>query len=155
MQGFKSFSNKFIVKEFCLLHGDFVHHDIVKSPFNFRDLRGPFKRLARWNTHCHHGLDFDSGNTSVYKLIQSTLEHVEGKTVIVKGVEKKEWVKKLYENYCPVYCENIEDWNPFNYNFKSNKDIAEICPFHRQVVSSSCHCALSQAKELSEIFYKH
>lgn len=155
IQGFKTYGNKIIVKEFCLLHDDFVFHDIVKSPFPYRDLGGLYRSSALWNTYNHHGLYFDVGNTTLYQLIQSTLEHVVDKTIIVKGAEKVQWVKQIYENYCDVHCENIEEWNPFNFSFKTVQEISEVCPFHELVVGfSSCHCALAQAQELRTIFYE-
>lgn len=158
MQGFKTYGNKFIVKEFCLMQAkqNVIVHDIVKSPFDYHCLGGLYRSLAHYNTTKHHGLYFDIGNITKHKLIQSTLKHVDGKTIIVKGVEKVQWVRQLYENYhCDVHCENIEDWIRFNFRFKTSKEIAEICSFHKPIAGDvCCHCALSQAQELCAFFYK-
>lgn len=153
MQGFKTYRNKFIVKEFCLIHGNFYFHEIIKSPIDYHHWGDVYKCMSRWATLNHHGLDFQSGDMTVYKLIQSTLNHVKDKTIVVKGAEKKEWVKNLYENFHQVRCENIEDWSGFDFSYKTNQDISKICHFHGAVLGG-CHCALSQAQELRTFFNK-
>lgn len=151
VQGFKTIGNTFIVKEFCIIHDDFVFHNIVKSPCKFNQLLTAYRREANWVSCMYHGLTFDSGTITLHELIKNTLDHVDGKTIIVKGHEKVEWVKQIYEKWCDIQCENIEDYHSFSFSSKKRNEI--VCAHHKKLQPyANCHCALSNARELSDFY---
>lgn len=154
VQGFKTIGNTFIVKEFCLSHKDFEFHNIVKSPQLRSELLRTYKRQADWLTFTYHGLKFDSGTLSLTELVQQTLEHVEGVTLVVKGLEKVEWVQQIYENRCEVDCLNVEDLHSsFKFSLKTGNEINSICMYHKRLHPfNQSHCALSNVRELRDFY---
>lgn len=149
VQGFKIDYNTFVVKEFCLISDDFEFHDIVKSPCTFNELNYYYKRQADWLTRTHHGLKFDVGTTALDEMLHRTLEHVVGKTLLVKGVEKVEWVHKIYSKHCKIRCVNIEYHDSFVTTLRNKAEIWSICAHHGQFHRYfNCHCALSNARSL-------
>lgn len=78
VQGFKTTGNTFIVKEFCLLYGDYKFHAHVQSPCTFDELSDMYKCEANWVTNNHHGLLFDSGDMTLSELAEKTVEYVNG-----------------------------------------------------------------------------
>lgn len=52
----------------------------------------------------YHGIRDDVGDITLRELVESTLEYVEGKTIILKGAGKVKWVGKNYENWCDIRC---------------------------------------------------
>lgn len=154
VQGFKTNCNKFIAKEFCLVHGNFTFHDIVKSKCSRRDLMTCYRRETQWVTYLHHGLDFNCGNITLDELVEHTLDHVKGKRIYVKGCEKVEWVKDIYKKWCQIDCRNVENTdNAFKLIPKDYDEILSICPHHKHFLKTNdCHCALAIARELSEYF---
>lgn len=158
VQGFKTTGNTFIVKEFCLVLYDqngSEFHVLVKSPCNLVDLSEGYRREANWLTCARHGLLFDSGNTTLADLVEQTVTHIHGKTVVVKGAEKVEWVRKIYENYDAIDCVNVEDLHPsFQFAARVNSDIKTICSHHSEITFKDvlCFCALSHARELRDFY---
>lgn len=162
VQGFKANGGKtFVVKEFCLLHRDFVFHTIVRSPCQYNELFHGFRLKVDWLTQRYHGLPFDSGKMSIMQLVRRTLAHVTGGTpVIVKGDEKVEWVKQIYGNWCGgcvcIDCVNVEDYHPeFRLEPNPESEIEEICAYHSglsELYVWNCHCALSNARQLRAFY---
>lgn len=158
VQGFKTVGNTFIVKEFCLLQNNFEFHCMVKSPFTYEELPPPYKSEAEFLAHAYHGLDFDMGTISLDDLVRHTVDHVRGKTVFVKGVEKLKWVREMYEDWldykeCEFNVINIEDHYPmFYFHTKKITEARESCPFHERLTSDTVHCALSQARQMTFLF---
>lgn len=155
VQGFKIHDGIFVPKEFCLLHKDFEFHTIVKSPCKYTQLSIQHKREADWLTNRYHGLNFNEGTISINALAEFTLEHVKGKVVIVKGIEKVKWVRDIYKKWCntTINCVNIERTDPiFQFQLKSRRNIDDICPYHKlQHRFTSCHCALSHTIDLRKL----
>lgn len=156
VQGFKIFGDIFVPKEFCLLHEDFEFHAVVKSPCEYKQLLSLDKRGINWLTSRYHGLHFNAGTISIAVLAECTLEHVDGKIVIVKGTEKVKWVQDIYKKWCntSIHCVNIERTDPlFRFQLKPRIDIDDICPHHQHICQSKiCHCALSHAHDLRQLF---
>lgn len=156
VQGFKIHDDIFVPKEFCLLHNDYEFHAIVKSPCKYKQLSSSHKREAFWLTNRFHGLNFDSGTLSIAELAASTLEHVDGKIVVVKGTEKVKWVRDIYKKWCKttINCINIERTDPtFKFQMKSRMDIDYICPYHKSLYRfATCHCTLSNTRDLQQLF---
>lgn len=156
VQGFKIRDGIFIPKEFCLVHENYEFHTIVKSPYKYNLLSSSQKRQVDWLTDRYHGLNFDAGSISIAALAGSTMEHVYGKIVIVKGSEKAKWVRDIYKKWCNVTinCINIERTDPmFQFQLRSRKDIDDICPYHKILHRfTTCHCALSHSHNLQQLF---
>lgn len=155
VQGFKNSENKFIPKEICLITDSFEFHHILKTPCTYHQLKSKYKRQARFLAQTFHGLEFDAAGTSLNKFIELTLEHMQNKVCVVKGIEKVEWVASMYRPHTStaVYT-NIESCpNQFKFVEEKLSDISEICPYHGQIASEMiCHCALSQARQLRGFF---
>lgn len=156
VQGFKTVGNTFIVKEICLAHKEFELHNIVKSPHMRSELLQIYKRQADRLTYTYHGLVFDSGTLTLSELVQRTSEHIVGRTLVVKGLEKVEWVKNIYENWCEVDCLNVEDLHPsFKFSSKTKTEINSICKHHKKLHPfNQSHCALSNVRELRDFYLK-
>lgn len=156
VQGFKTAGNTFIVKEICLTHKDFEFHNIVKSPHMRSELLQIYKRQADWLSYTYHGLEFDSGTLTLTELVRQTLKHVVGTTLVVKGLEKVEWVRDIYDNWCEVDCLNVEDLHPsFKFSSKTKNEINPICKHHKKLHSfNQSHCALSNVRELRDFCSK-
>lgn len=167
VQGFKANGDVFIVKEFALSHGDFVYHTTMKSPYEFESLLRLYQREANWLTYNHHGLVFDSGETELVEMIQHTVDHVRGNTVIVKGEEKVKWMKAIYnkKNGCgydddddergeDIDCVNVERYHSdFRFEPKRKSEISAICPYHTSIIRKlGCHCALSHVQQMKEFY---
>lgn len=153
VQGFKVSGNTFVVKEFCLLQKDFKFHAVVKSPCMLNEMQTTWRREAQWLYHIYHGLPFDSGTMTIAELAAQTLERVDRKSmvVIVKGVEKIQWVKDIYKNYCNtlIDCVNIEDFDcEFRFTPQTRREIYAHCPHHQFHQDGNYHCALLQAHQL-------
>lgn len=175
VQGFKTTGNIFIVKEFCLLYGDYKFHANVQSPYGFNVLTDRYRREANWLTDYFHGLLFDSGDITLTDLVEKTLKDVyrivEDKeesrnvaVVVVKGIEKCKWVREMYKRFCGVdiNCVNIEDLYPsFRFSVRSDNAIRTICFLHRRrrqnnnnnSINNGCNCALSHAQDLYDFFH--
>lgn len=149
VQGFKRDFNSFVVKEFCLISDDFEFHEIVKSPCTFNELNHYYKRQADWVTRKYHGLKFEAGTITLDELVERTLEYVIGKTILVKGIEKVEWVHQIYGDHCYVRCENIEHHDSFVTTMRNKAEIWSICTHHGQFHRyNNCRCALANARSL-------
>lgn len=154
VQGFKTIGNMFIVKEFCLLDKDYEYHKIVKSPCLYNELSDVYKREAQWLTMCHHGLTFNSGDTTITELITQTVEHVQGrkKMIVVKGVEKCEWVREIYRNSdIDVQCVNVEEHHP-SFRFAQNFNLSTCAHHSRIIFNANCNCAQSHARQLRDLY---
>lgn len=150
VQGFKTTGNIFIPKEICLSHRDFEFHDILKSPCLRKDLTKMYKHQADW--YSYHGLKFDLEGITLSELVERTSEHINGKTLVVKGDEKVQWVKQIYENCC-IECLNVSDCGSFIFTAATKYEIDSICPHHKSLRAfNKCHCALARAQELKALF---
>lgn len=97
LQGFKTESNDFIVKEAAILRdGNKLLHWIFEPPFEFRRLTATEARQVRWLTNKHHGIGWTDGYVP-YKTVGSCLKLALENTqqIIVRGLEKKKWLWKL------------------------------------------------------------
>lgn len=98
VQGFKSHYNRFICKEFCLVSGNDIYHNVIKSPYTFEKLSPYYRKQARWLTKHLHGFRFDSGGIHMIEVLENTYTKLLGKTVVVKGDEKVDWLKYIWAN---------------------------------------------------------
>lgn len=65
VQGFKGNHNRFICKEFCLIDGVDVFHELIRSPFPLNRLSAHLRTQANWLTRNFHGLNFEDGDLHV------------------------------------------------------------------------------------------
>lgn len=97
LQGFKTISNEFIVKEAAiLLNGNELLHWIFEPPFGLHRLTSSEKRQVQWLVKKHHGINWQDGYVPYGKARNCLTQALErSQTIIVKGSEKKEWLWKL------------------------------------------------------------
>lgn len=124
IQGFKTYRERFICKEICLVSDNDFYHAIIKSPYPFEKLSSSHKRQANWLTKHFHGLTYDCGNVHIIEVIQDIYPKLMRKTVVVKGVEKVKWIKYMFRTCGEIECLNFEDLDlDLDDNFKN------FCPF--------------------------
>lgn len=154
IQGFRAECPTFILKEFCLIDGDNVFHHIVNSPFNFTKLSETYKKQARFLTKYHHGIGFDCGDITARQLIKEIFPRLENKIVLVKGLQKVAWLKKLFKNEGQIICKNIEDIIS-NWEEKKQEQY-RVCQYHDSLHRwNSDICAMSIAFKIQENWNSH
>ena len=111
LQGFKTSSNNFIVKEIAILcNNNYIfHHFIIKPPCKFKNLNEEEQKQIKWLEHHHHGLQWSAGHTTYGAVQQFLLNKLRSEVVYVKGAEKKLWLEHMMPNITTVY--NLEDSN--------------------------------------------
>lgn len=129
IQGFKTYCERFICKEFCLVSDDKddFYHAIVKSPYAFEKVPSFYKRQVKWLTKHIHGLTYNCGDVHMIPVIQDTYAKLMKKIVIVKGVEKVKWIKHIYRNCGEIDCINFED---LDVDTNLEKIHSNMCDYH-------------------------
>lgn len=149
MQGFKSYRNRFICKEFCLIDGNDVYHAMIRSPYKFERLSSHYRRQAQWLNRNYHGLSFDGGDVHIIEMKQKIFPKVLGKTILVKGVEKVNWLQHMFRDCGEINCVNVEDLN-IDHSFEYNS--YDICKNHRKTLTQKQYiCAKTNAMMLQDI----
>lgn len=98
LQGFRSNSNQFIVKEVAIVYSDNeVFSFIVKPPYKFECLTAEKQKQARWLTKRFHGLHWSDGTVPYSTVKQILWENVKDLDVCVQGMEKKKWLEHILE----------------------------------------------------------
>lgn len=154
MQGFKIKSNVFIVKEIAVLTKNTSFHDVIKSPFSYKNLSVKDKKQTNWLMRNYHGINWCAGSITLEKL-RDILRQIlkDEKNIYVKGEEKIKWLlsildcKKISLNI--INIENIGCKMRLNKN-KQKKLRADLCEKH----ADHFHCALKNVLELSEWYLK-
>lgn len=151
LQGFKSNSNHFIVKELAIVfninnnnnsnNNDYINF-IIKPPFDFKCLSTQRQKEANWLTKNHHHINWNYGSAtyqSVYKFLKSNTRHSK---VFIKGEEKKKCLEEMIHQ--TVF--NVKDIGCINFKQLENKYPKHIyCNYHTHGV-----CALKNAFLLSK-----
>lgn len=150
LQGFKVNQNKFILKEICIWKRDRIHHFIIKPPFDWKYLSKRSKQQAVWLKKNYHGLDWTDGITTFSELIEQIKPLFEKRNLIVfvKGEEKIEWLKKLFQCFKLNSIINLEhvDCEINLHDFEIKNVIFDHCNYHK------LRCALQNVKMLSAWF---
>lgn len=108
VQGFKIADNKFIVKEVAILiDGNRIAHYIFKPPFDWAFLPCECKRQATWLRKNHHGLHWNDGYIEFDRLSYLLTTMLQSRIVMVKGLEKKQWLQDFVKD---VHIENAEEY---------------------------------------------
>lgn len=131
VQGFKTSRNRFMCKEFCLVDGDYIYHALVKSPYSFSKMQLHYKRQALWLINHYHKLEYDCGNVHINDLKKHILPKIQGKTILVKGLEKISWLKDIFRE-TPIDCENIEDLDDIDL-YPKKQETYEMCSYHKRL----------------------
>lgn len=154
LQGFLTIKGKFIVKEICLLDiDDNMFHEIIKSPNIFEKMPHFYRKQAVWLKNFFHGLSFEDGDISLSQMVDLIYPKLEGKTVIVKGVQKIQWLKRIFKMRGDINCLNIEDLvdNETMKQSIDQVDDSESCTNHKHLLCGVCHCARKTVKRIKRI----
>lgn len=160
LQGFKSNTNKFIVKEIAIVTKTTTFHDIIKSaPSVFSHLDAVHQKQAKWLTYNFHGLKWNWGSITFNEMRKRIEPILSGKTVCVKGAEKIHWLEEILGlkwGLCHII--DIETLNcalSLSIDNGSTYQKIETCNNHEAMIKSGercCHCALKNALILQNWF---
>lgn len=151
VQGFITFKNRFMCKEFCLVDGDYIFHTFVKSPYSFKKMPSHYQRKANWLTHRFHGIQYECGDINILELREKIFPEIQGKTILVKGLQKVRWLEDIFHKCGEIDCKNIED-TPCDLNLRST-EWYEICDYHKEIygIWNKASCAKSTALMLQDV----
>lgn len=154
VQGFRAYKKRFIVKEFYLSDDDGIYHNIVKSPYSFNRLNDYYQRHANWVTRFCHGLQFDCGDITVDELIKTIYPRIKDKCILVKGVEKINWLKYIFRECGEIQGCSIEEVGHISKELDDKT--YDICDYHNRLFGwNSCRCPLANVLKLQEYeFYQ-
>lgn len=145
VQGFKDFRNKFILKELAIATFDCTHVFLIKPPFPYKLLRLEEKKQVNWIQR-NRGIYWNEGYINYADISKLIIPFLENKCILVKGLEKIEWIKEFCEN-CKIVDLGEKGCPNFFSLYKSlmceSKDSIDItCCFHKQI------CALKNVISL-------
>lgn len=100
VQGFKDLNNNFVVKELALATRDYTQTFLVKPPYLFRYLTSNEQKQVKWLER-NRGIYWNEGYIDYKEFHRLIVPYLQNKTIIVKGLEKVQWVKDLCVN-CKV-----------------------------------------------------
>lgn len=151
VQGFLTFKNRFMCKEFCLVDDDYIFHTFVKSPYSFNKMSSRYQREANWLTHHFHGIKYDCGDINIFELKEKIFPKIRGKTILVKGLQKVSWLKEIFHKCGGIDCMNIED-TPCDLNLRS-RTWHESCDYHTKIfgIWDKGPCAKSTALMIQDV----
>lgn len=148
IQGFKTYRNQFICKEFCLIDNDYIYHALVKSPYSFNKVPAYYKRQAYWLTNFYHGLMYEAGDTNIIEVKQNVYDRLQSKKVAVKGAEKIKWLQFMFRDCCEIECVNFDDLD-YDHDVKMSV-LNKVCNFH-DVKLQSPECSLKNVLNMRNI----
>lgn len=102
LQGFKSFKNEFIIKEFAFSTNEYTQVFLIKPPYKFSSLSDSEKRHVRW-IEKNKGILWCEGYIDYREFRRMIHNYLVGKIIFVKGFEKIKWVNDL----C-IHCSVID-----------------------------------------------
>lgn len=134
-------------KEFCLIDGDFILHNIIESS-GFENLNELQQESILWETMNKNGLRYNSGILDLESMLQSAHKRIIDKRVIVENKYKAEYLKLLFQPHCEFECVALEELG-FELDYDERP---KICGFHTEHNAySHCQCASSMTKHLKNI----
>lgn len=155
VQGFKTYRNRFICKEFCLVDGEYKFHAMVKSPYSFHKMPYSYQRQAHWLIEHHHGIKYEDGEVAAMDLKTEIFPKLENKTILVKGNEKVEWLKNMFQHFGEIKCMNVEKFG-FDLTVVQRDHPYEMCDYHRKIPKWKQHtCAMSTALFIQDLANKN
>lgn len=154
VQGFKTYENLFICKEFCLVNGEYKFYAIVKSPYSFYKMPYNYQRQAHWLVKHHYSIKYEDGDVIAMELETKIFPKLQNKTILVKGNKKVEWLKTIFRRFGEIKCINIKKIG-FDLNVEQSEPF-EICINHKKNSKwKQCTCAMSTALSLQDLAYKN
>lgn len=179
IQGFKTVHNEFVVKEIFVLSKNLKFHEIIKSPIPYDCLSLETKKQADWLKRNYHGLAWNDGYITQSELDKIISPVLTGKIVFVKGAEKVDWIKDIFDTKmivvnledfdCNVQlhtsldsCVNDEDYDGNSQIFDDDSDYevkrrTTICCKHKKLKKGStqlAHCAVQNVWLMKDWFKK-
>lgn len=106
VQGFKTETNEFIIKEFAVLLNKKIHMFLIKPPFPFYDLTIPEKRQVSWIER-NRRIYWRDGFVPYSNHQNLIVDILRDKSVYTKGLEKVLWLKNILNNNNNI--NNLED----------------------------------------------
>lgn len=155
VQGFRTFHNRFMCKEFCLVDGDFIYHALVKSPYSFNKMPAYYQRQANWLINQYHRIKYDCGDVHINELKEATFSRIENKTILVKGVQKISWLKHMFRDCGNIECVNVEDLDEFDLTDRRTEPY-DVCEYHNKIFGwTQGPCAMTTALMLQDLTLKN
>lgn len=145
VQGFKSMSNEFIMKEICIasVQSDYIDNFTVRSPTCYQRLSPQLQKRVDYIYYNIHGLHWDWGYTDprvVVAQLKDTLKNAD--KVYIKGSERVKFLDFLLGRTVPVF-----DLDIFDYKGESSLDKNKYpsCRHSPTLHSELGRCALKKA----------
>lgn len=159
VQGFKGSHNRFICKEFCLIDGAEIFHEMIQSPFPINRLSSYLRKQADWLTRYFHGLKYEDGDVHIIELTEKMFPKLQNKKILVKGEEKMHWLQYMFRFCGELDCVNIEHLN-IEYIYRefdsSSSSSHDSCEFHRWITEGTLAvCARYNALLLQDLATKN
>lgn len=136
-----------VCKEFCLIDGDFITHNIIQSS-DFENFCVNDQESILWEASNKNGLSYNSGDIDLEHVLQSTYKRINKRKVVVENRYKAEYIKVLFHPYCQFECIILEDLG-FELDYDERPEICSHHVVHNAY--SHCECASSMAKYLRNI----
>lgn len=130
VQGFKDCFNKFIIKEFALSTEEFTQVFLIKPPYAYTTLSTKEKKTVRYLEQ-QRGITWSEGHIDYREFKRIITPIMANKTIVMKGLEKQNWIKELCDNCVlvdiedrgspnfltlyKIYCKNECNFNCFSH----------------------------------------
>lgn len=155
VQGFEASHKRFICKEFCLVDGTDIFHEIIQSPFPMTRLSTHLREQAKWITQNLHGLRYEDGDMHINELTENMFPKLLNKKILVKSHEKIKWLEYMFRFCNQISCFNFEDMN-IQYNCRENYSYDSICKSHQWIREGSLPaCARYNALLLQDLMKRN
>lgn len=141
IQGFKTYRNRSICKEICVIDNEYTFHTLVKSPYIINKMPSHYQRQAFWLTNFYHGLKYESGDMSIIEVKEKLYKRLGDRKIAIKGSEKIKWLQFMFRDCCEIDCINFDDldYDPILRNYVPQK----ICNYHIDVNLRQPKCAFA------------
>lgn len=133
VQGFKSDSNNFIVKEIAILYNNQLQVYLIKPPYPFYNLSKTEMKQVSWIER-NRGIYWKEGYIPYLSYNNNICKFLHDKNIYTKGIEKMLWIKEITRNNhvynledkgCPSFMELYE-------TYKLSKEVY-ACIHHNQI----------------------
>lgn len=139
-------SSGYFIKEMGILKMENVmpFYFLIKPPFEFNRLSKRLRRQNRYNANNINGLQWECGNIDTI-FIQNILDNYSDYTIIVKGKEKRDVLRKFLK-----HTEILDLGSSFS--IKELPDYVHNCPHHDQ---NYRRCVLNNTFKIRSWIEKH
>lgn len=146
LQGFKTSTNEFVLKELAIACKKFTQVFLVKPPYPFKSLTSNEMKHVKW-IEKHRGIRWSEGYIDYREFSRLIKTYFLNKIIIVKGLEKTKWLQELCDG-CKIIDAGEKGFPRLQILHDKYKDDNTIvyCMFH-----TNC-CALKNAICLQKWF---